>query len=489
MKIKPILTLSFLLVCCCSFSQSSLTQVYGFGNNPGNLNMYTYIPTGISDSSPLVISMHGCGQTAAIYAAQSGWNKLADLHHFYVVYPEQQLVNNGSNCFNWFQSADINKDQGEALSIRQMVDYMISNYSINPSAIFVTGLSAGAGMSVVMLADYPEIFSKGAIMAGVPYKAATSGLYASTVLNGGVSYPPNQWGDSVRAQNPNYTGTPPRMAIFHGTYDLVVNVANATELIKQWTNVNNADQTIDSTFSSYLGNSSVEKTVYTDASNATVVEYFKISGMGHGISLDTGSCPRQGGAVGYYAIEENFHSTYWAANFFNILRSPYIINGLTQVIVSSSNVIYSVPFTIGSSYAWTVPTGASITNGLGTNSITVTFGSSGGDISVQETTSSNCVNESASLHVNVDVASSISAGVKTSSTFFYSKTDNSIVAKNINLNELKALKLFNSLGQKLDDVYSIQGNKIVFSSDLKAGVYIVLVETYDKQYSSKIVVY
>jgi hypothetical protein len=70
-----------------------------------------------------------------------------------------------------------------------------------------------------------------------------------------------------------------------------------------------------------------------------VVEYYKITGMGHAISLDTGTCPRQGGAIATYASEENFHSTYWAAAFFNIIASPYSISGVIQVAPSANNVI------------------------------------------------------------------------------------------------------------------------------------------------------
>jgi gliding motility-associated-like protein/uncharacterized repeat protein (TIGR01451 family) len=47
--------------------------------------------------------------------------------------------------------------------------------------------------------------------------------------------------------------------------------------------------------------------------------------------------------------------------------------------------------TIGSTYVWTVPTGAVITAGGGTNSITVTFGTTNGNISVIETNSNGCV--------------------------------------------------------------------------------------------------
>ncbi|MCE9539634.1 MAG: PHB depolymerase family esterase, partial [Bacteroidetes bacterium] len=239
-------------------SAQSLTAVPSFGSNPGNLSMYTYVPAGISGSVSLVIAMHGCSQSASIYAIESGWNKLADRHKFIMVYPEQVSANNSSKCFNWFEAGDQSKNQGEALSIKQMVDYVKLNYTIDPAKIFVTGLSAGAGMTSVMLAAYPEVFNKGAIMAGIPYKASSSASTATFAMGGYVVKTPTQWGTLVRNENPSYTGPFPDIAIFHGSADLTVNIINAAELIDQWTDVNNADQTVDATNSAFQGNTSVE---------------------------------------------------------------------------------------------------------------------------------------------------------------------------------------------------------------------------------------
>lgn len=470
-------------------AQSGLTQVTGFGSNPGNLNMYTHIPSGISNAAPLVIAMHGCTQNASIYATQSGWNKLADRHKFYVVYPEQLSANNGSLCFNWFDTLDVNKNQGEALSVKQMVDYMTSHYSIDPSKIMVTGLSAGGAMTVVMLATYPQIFSKGAVMAGLPYKAATSSFGSISAMNGSVVKTPQQWGDLVRLQNLGYTNPYPHLAIFHGTLDYTVNSNNATELIKQWTNLNNADQTADSTINSFQGNAAIVKTVYNDNLNNPVVYYYKITGMGHAIAVDTGACPRKGGSTGTYAIKENnFHSTYWAADFFDILTSPYPITGAISLSAYATNTIYSVPFFAGSTYAWNVPAGATIATGQGTNTITVNFGTASGLIYVTETTLSNCVNDVAELFVTITAQTSVNSITTEESNIYFSKDDNSIITKGIDLNELSSLKIYNINGQEIKQNYSIQGNKIIFSSTLINGLYIISLRNSKNTFNVKIAV-
>lgn len=61
------------------------------------------------------------------------------------------------------------------------------------------------------------------------------------------------------------------------------------------------------------------------------------------------------------------------------------ITGANPVCPNATGIVYSVTNTPGSTYNWSVPAGATITAGQGTNSITVDFGASGGTISCTET--------------------------------------------------------------------------------------------------------
>src|SRR5437762_2061912 len=74
--------------------------VAAFGSNPGNLRMYEYVPAGLPASAPLVVGLHGCGESASSFAAVSGWIELADANHFALALPEQQDANNSQTCFN-----------------------------------------------------------------------------------------------------------------------------------------------------------------------------------------------------------------------------------------------------------------------------------------------------------------------------------------------------------------------------------------------------
>ena len=179
-----------------------LIEIQEFGSNPGNLRMFRYIPSHAPGTMPLVVVLHGCGQTAEGYNYGAGWSTLCDRHGFALLMPEQQRSNNPNGCLNWFQPEDTQRDRGEALSIYQMVQKMVHDGSIDPDRIFVTGLSAGGAMTSVMLACYPDLFAAGAIIAGLPYGAASNVQQAFESMYRCPSRSARYWGDLVRAAGP-----------------------------------------------------------------------------------------------------------------------------------------------------------------------------------------------------------------------------------------------------------------------------------------------
>ncbi|MBQ1021982.1 PHB depolymerase family esterase [Micromonospora sp. D93] len=289
---------------------ATLTQVTGFGSNPGNLAMYAYRPDGLPANSPAVVLLHGCTQTASGYFANSGWQKYADQWKFALIVAQQPSGNNANSCFNFFEAGDTARGQGEALSIKQMVDHAKTNYGVNGSRVYVSGLSAGGAMSAVMLATYPDVFAAGSIIAGIPYRCATSMVNAFSCMNPGADKTPAAWGDLVRGAYSGYSGPRPRVAIWHGTSDYTVAPLNGTESRDQWTNVRGVSQTPTST-SSLPANTSLE--VYGNDD----VRLYRVSGMGHGTPVDPGSGTDQCGTAGAYFLD-TICSTYRDALFFGL---------------------------------------------------------------------------------------------------------------------------------------------------------------------------
>lgn len=274
---------------------ATLQQVTGFGSNPGALAMYSYRPDGLPANAPLVVELHGCTQNASTYFANSGWREMADRYRFALVLAEQSSANNSSSCFTWFQAGDTARGQGEALSIKQMTDYAVSTYGLDRSRVYVTGLSAGAAMTAVMAATYPDTYAGASINAGLPYRCASTTLDAYSCMNPGVDKTPSAWGTLVRNADPGYTGPRPKVSIWQGTSDTTVAPANATELRDQFTDVAGVGQTPTSTGSITSG--------VTWEDYAGAVRVTRVAGMSHGTAVDPGTGADQCGATGAYFIK------------------------------------------------------------------------------------------------------------------------------------------------------------------------------------------
>jgi poly(hydroxyalkanoate) depolymerase family esterase len=293
----------------------TLTAVTSFGSNPGSLKMFKYVPANLAAGSPLVVALHGCTESGASYSTQTEWGNLADRFHFAVVFAEQQSANNSSGCLNWFQTGDISRGQGEALSIKQMVDTMKASNAVDPARIFVTGISAGGYMTEVMMATYPDVFAGGSVNSGGAYACATSLTATSSCQQGTVSHTPQQWGDLVRNAFPGYAGAYPRLIAFHGSSDFTVAPANLQQSVDQWSNLLGIDETADV---SETFRTATHK-VYRDASGRSMIETYLISGMGHALTVDPGTNVDQGGATGAFSEDHDIYSSYYAAQFFGLL--------------------------------------------------------------------------------------------------------------------------------------------------------------------------
>ena len=290
-------------------SAATLQQVTSFGTNPGALLMYKYVPPSMPANAPVVVLLHGCAQTAASYDDETGWVKFANLHKFYLVFAQQQTINNTTRCFNWFKSGDYTRGQGEALSIKQMVDKIKATHSVDANRVYVSGLSAGAAMTAVMLATYPDVFAGGAINAGVGYKCASTTVGATNCMLGYVNYGASYWGDQARSGYSGYSGRKPLVAIFHGTGDLTVDSRNLNELMEQWTNYHGLSQT--PTSSDTIGG-------YPRKNYGGKVMTVSITGMGHGTAVDPGTGAAQCGQAASYILDVNLCSTYYTGKFWGL---------------------------------------------------------------------------------------------------------------------------------------------------------------------------
>ncbi|MFB4424911.1 PHB depolymerase family esterase [Streptomyces sp. QL37] len=399
---------------------AGLQQVTGFGSNPGNLQMFAYTPDDVAAGAPLVVALHGCTQSANAYYTNSGWPEYADLWGFDVVFPQTTSANNALSCFGWFDQAESTRGRGEAASVVQMVEYAKRTYGSDGRRVFVTGLSAGGGMTADLLAAYPDVFAGGSVASGLPAQCATSQAAASGCQSGPQRLSPAQWGDKVRDSYPGWTGPWPRVAIWQGTSDYTVRPANATALRDQWTDVWGIGQTPAGT-QSLPGNTT--RSVYEDASGRPAVETYSVSGMGHGLPVSPGSGAEQCGSTAAYFLN-TICSAYHTGVFWGLdkdapgggdgLPAPtgLKVTGVTdsgvslawnavegaasyavhrdgaKVTTTASTSFTDTGLTAGTSYRYTV-TAADSSGAAGTGSSAVTATTSGGTVPARCFTATN----------------------------------------------------------------------------------------------------
>lgn len=353
--------------------------------------MFYYQPDSIpaDQAVPLVVVLHGCLQCASSVGKQTGWNQLADEHRFYVLYPQQRIINNPERCFKWYKRKHIYKNRGENASIQTMVTYMKQHYRIDSSRVFITGLSAGAAMTTIMCADYPETYKAGVAFAGAPFKVATSAIPAGMAFFGWRIKSPEKWGSYVLRENPGYQGNYPKMIIYQGNNDWIVNPRNGREIMKQWTNVHKLTTSPSEDNPAFLNLPFLERKAYSAANGDERVVYYKVEGLSHALLVDPGSCAEQGGRKGVFAKDKNFNSTLWAAYDMGLLQMP-LIDGPKSTANAGEQLEFSVPDHAGSTYQWSFPADCNFDKTNHTAKVQLSWGATAGAVDVVETDVHNC---------------------------------------------------------------------------------------------------
>lgn len=291
-------------------SAATLDPVSSFGDNPGNLAMYEYVPDDLPEGAPLVVLLHGCAQDAGAYHDHSGWAEQAEESGIALVYAEQNSANNLNSCFNWFEPADMARDSGEAASVSSMVEHAVAEHALDTDRVFVSGLSAGGAMAGELLAAYPDLFAGGSIVAGIPVGCATSMIDAFSCMNPGQDRTPEEWGDEIRAKLPDGADLP-RVAVWHGTADTVVVPANGDASVDQWVNAGGLPTSPDAT-EELPGSTTAE--YYGGGPDDAALAHFSVAGLAHGTPVDPAAdC----GTAGAYFLD-SVCSTAYTAQFWGI---------------------------------------------------------------------------------------------------------------------------------------------------------------------------
>jgi poly(hydroxyalkanoate) depolymerase family esterase len=194
-----------------------------------------YLPPGKSTAGmPLVVMLHGCKQSMDSFAEGTRMNLLADRYGFAVVYPEQSVRAHPHQCWHWYDARDA-AGGGEAAAVASLVDALVEEHGFDRSRVYLAGLSAGAGLAMLLAVRSPGRFAAVALHSGPAFGEARSGVSALDVMRRGVHHDPVALVDKELGArlHPGMPGI-----VVQGDADAVVAPANAEQLALQLLRLN-----------------------------------------------------------------------------------------------------------------------------------------------------------------------------------------------------------------------------------------------------------
>lgn len=222
-----------------------------------------YVPANYTGTAnvPLLLNFHGYGSNASQQMAYGNFRPIADTAGFLIVHPQGTLDNTNTTHFNvgWGGSSTDDIGFTEAL-----IDSLSSDYTIDQSRIYSTGMSNGGFMSFHLACN---LSNRIAAIGSV-----TGSIVPFTLTNCNASHP-----------------TP--VLQIHGTADPTVPYnggagwsQSLSTLMTYWANYNNCDLPSTTTAvpnTNTTDGSTVEKIVYENGDNCVEVVHFKITGGAH----------------------------------------------------------------------------------------------------------------------------------------------------------------------------------------------------------------
>ncbi|WP_449369373.1 extracellular catalytic domain type 1 short-chain-length polyhydroxyalkanoate depolymerase [Undibacterium arcticum] len=180
---------------------------------------------------PLVVMLHGCAQSATQFAQGTRMNLLAEQHGFAVLYPQQSATPDPSRCWRWYKRT-VQQGGGEVKSIVAILENTIQKHPIDPSRIYVAGLSAGAAMAHIVALNHPHLIAAVGLHSGTVFGAADSRMEAYSVMQNGAD---DALKTAIRHATSKFELFPIMPAILiHGEQDGIVRPINLVHLTRQF---------------------------------------------------------------------------------------------------------------------------------------------------------------------------------------------------------------------------------------------------------------
>jgi polyhydroxybutyrate depolymerase len=127
----------------------------------GQRQVFLHAPRGAYKPRPLVIALHGAGETGTDFARDTGFSRLADREDFLVAYPSA----GGPRSF-WNISGQLPGGSNDVEALERSLDQLESAVCVDRARVFVTGVSNGGGMTARLGCELSERLAGVAAVAG-----------------------------------------------------------------------------------------------------------------------------------------------------------------------------------------------------------------------------------------------------------------------------------------------------------------------------------
>lgn len=254
-------------------------------NTPlGERRYRLFVPAraGAEGPAPLFVVLHGCTQDAGDIARGTRFNQHAERGGFLVLYPEQPATANPQKCWNWFLPEHQARGRGEPGLIADLARGVIAVHPVDPSRVYLAGISAGGAMAVLTAVAYPDLFAAVAVHSGIAYRAARTLAEALAAMEGRGPRAPDLAREARTAMGAHARAVP--AFVMHGAADSRVHPANAAALAEQFTVLAalcGTELAPAVTETAAVGGRTAERTVWTSRDGPPVVERWIVDGLAH----------------------------------------------------------------------------------------------------------------------------------------------------------------------------------------------------------------
>ena len=174
---RVLLSAVFLAACSApephslALDTSLMTQRGGWSSGRvGGLDAHVYVPVAegrTGSGRGLMVAMHGCTMTYNDMRDNIAWVEMAEEWGVAVVLPDVPNGGQYARCWSYYGGSH-SRSAGTPRQLLTLVDDLVADpdNGIDPDQVYISGLSSGGGMAMVMGCLAPDVFAGVGIAAG-----------------------------------------------------------------------------------------------------------------------------------------------------------------------------------------------------------------------------------------------------------------------------------------------------------------------------------